>query len=89
MIEKALSAFGKQLDSTIGKQLEKKIKFPVGLIALVGVCSFILGILVGLLAANLSKSKKLAVEADDFDAEEYIRNLDLDSDDDDDEEYHV
>ncbi|MBQ5317436.1 MAG: hypothetical protein J6I96_07760 [Oscillospiraceae bacterium] len=82
MIEKALSAFGKQLDSTIGKQLEKKIKFPVGLIVVVGVCSFILGILVGLLASGLSKSKKVAVETDDFDAEEYIRNLDLDSEED-------
>ncbi|MBQ5312372.1 MAG: hypothetical protein ILP19_10110 [Oscillospiraceae bacterium] len=82
MIEKALSAFGKQIDSTIGKQLEKKIKFPIGLIIIVGVCSFILGILVGLLASKAAKSGKAAIETDDFDAEEYIRNLDLDSEED-------
>ena len=71
MIEKTLSQLGKQLD--------QKVKIPTGIIVCAVLISFIVGLLTGTLIANIANSRKVKTISsdDDFDAEEYLKNLDL------------
>ena len=71
MIEKTLSQLGKQLD--------RRVKIPTAIIVCAVLISFIVGLLTGTLIANIVNSKKLkAVSSDeDFDADEYLKDLDL------------
>ncbi len=78
MIENALSGLGKLLD----KKIEKKVKFPVVIMVIVAVCSFILGFVIGSAVANAVNKKKLTAAADDFedfDTDEYMKDLELDA----------
>ncbi len=72
MIEQALSLLGKQLD--------KKAKIPTWMIVCAFVLTFILGVATGAAITKLTCSKKVktVTDDDDFDAEEYLRNLELD-----------
>lgn len=66
---------------TISEYMNEKIKMSKGMLALFTVSAFIIGILTGLAAAKLSSSRKVVVKTsaeDDFDADEYVRNLNFD-----------
>lgn len=75
MIEKTLTMLGKQLD--------KKAKVPAWVIVCAFVLTFIIGLATGMAITKLACSKKCkcSCDDDDFDAEEYLRNLDLDDPD--------
>ena len=84
MIEKILTNFAATLGKNLDTQVSKKVKIPTVLIVLVGICAFFLGFGVGCAVGSSSAKKKIKTKTsadDDFDAEEYLRNLDLDLED--------
>lgn len=78
-----------QAFSQLGKQLDERIKLPTGVLVCAVIISFVIGILTGSLVSNIINSRKIkaitSADEEEFDAEEYLRNLDLDDFDDDEE----
>ncbi len=70
-----------EIIGTVTKYAEEKVKLSKGVIAAVTVGAFIIGLISGAVAARLALSRKLAVcssAKDEFDADEYVRNLNFD-----------
>lgn len=66
---------------TVGEYMNEKIKISKGALAAAAVIAFIFGVLTGICAAKLTSGKKAVVVTsadDDFDADEYVRNLNFD-----------
>lgn len=59
---------------------EQKVKLSKGAVLLLAVAAFLLGAFTGAFAVGLSSKRKLAAGCgcDDFDADEYVRNLSFD-----------
>jgi len=72
-----------EIIGTICDYSNEKIKLTKGMAALALLCSFVVGVATGLVAAKIAFGKKLAVyssaldDEGDFDADEYVRNLDF------------
>ncbi len=70
-----------EIISTVGKYADEKVKISKGLLILITVGAFVLGILTGAAAAKLVQGKKAVCKCssgEDFDADEYVRNLSFD-----------
>ncbi|MCM1330443.1 MAG: hypothetical protein NC253_13500 [Ruminococcus sp.] len=75
-------------ENTISKAKED-IVISQGLLALIAAVSFLTGLIIGILCASGSKSEKRRCRRrrGNFDADEYVRELNFDDDDDDGYEY--
>lgn len=70
-----------EIMDTVLRYMSEKVKLTKGAVILLSAGSFILGIITGVCAAKLALSKKLCAGCscgDDFDADEYVRNLNFD-----------
>lgn len=70
-----------EIISTVGKYADEKVKISKGLLILLTVGAFIVGIITGAAAAKLTSSRKAVCKCssgEDFDADEYVRNLSFD-----------
>ncbi|MCC8043264.1 MAG: hypothetical protein LIO69_07145 [Oscillospiraceae bacterium] len=71
--------FQEMLDDII-ECAEEKVKLSKGALVLLTVCSFLVGAIVGVCAAGIACHKKISGCdcCDDFDADDYVNNLDFD-----------
>ncbi|MCM1480564.1 MAG: hypothetical protein NC085_12740 [Muribaculaceae bacterium] len=85
---KADFMFKEITENTISKAKED-IVISQGLLALIAAVSFLTGLIIGILCASGSKSEKRRCRRrrGNFDADEYVRELNFDDDDDDGYEY--
>lgn len=70
-----------EIIATVGKYMGEKVKVSKGVLVVCGIGAFIIGLVTGVCAAKLTLSKKIAAgfsSGDDFDADEYVRNLNFD-----------
>lgn len=70
-----------EIMSTVSKYMGEKVKVSKGVLVVCGIGAFIIGLITGVCAAKLTMSKKIATafsSGDDFDADEYVRNLNFD-----------
>lgn len=70
-----------EIVSTVGRYMEERIKLSKGAMVLIAAGSFVFGLVTGVCAAKLTLSKKIRVgysDGSDFDADEYVRNLNFD-----------
>lgn len=66
---------------TVSKYMDEKIKLSKGILLVLAAASFLVGLLTGICAAKLAFGKKISAavsSGDDFDADEYVRNLNFD-----------
>ncbi|MCI7766589.1 MAG: hypothetical protein MSJ26_01215 [Oscillospiraceae bacterium] len=70
-----------EIISTVGKYADEKVKISKGLFIFLTVGAFIVGIFTGVAAAKLTSSRRAVCKyssGEDFDADEYVRNLSFD-----------
>ncbi|MCM1577646.1 MAG: hypothetical protein NC078_02450 [Ruminococcus sp.] len=70
-----------EIYAAISKAMNEKRRLTRGAVVLIGVCSFIAGVIIGAAAARPAKGRRAAACyscGDDFDADEYVRNLNFD-----------
>ncbi len=66
---------------TVSEYMNEKVKISKGVLIIAGIAAFVFGLLTGICAANLTMSKKISAGVsvgDNFDADEYVRNLNFD-----------
>lgn len=67
-----------EIIDTVEDYMSERVKTTKGVIALIAVGSFLFGLITGVCAAKLTLSKKLYAKysnGSNFDADEYVRNL--------------
>ncbi|WP_432649903.1 hypothetical protein [Huintestinicola sp.] len=72
-----------EIIETVGKYADEKVKISKGLLILLTVGAFVVGILTGTAVTKLVSHKKAVCRCssdEDFDADEYVRNLSFDDD---------
>lgn len=70
-----------EIIATVGKYADEKVKISKGLLILLTVGAFVVGILTGTAVTKLCHSRKAVCKCsseEDFDADEYVRNLSFD-----------
>lgn len=70
-----------EIYETVSKAMSEKIRIPKGAVVLIALCGFICGLIAGSAAARIGSSRKARAIyscGDDFDADEYVRNLSFD-----------
>ncbi|MBQ5332745.1 MAG: hypothetical protein J6K92_05750 [Oscillospiraceae bacterium] len=70
-----------EIISTVGKYADEKIKISKGLLILLTVGAFVVGIFTGVAVSKLTSGRKAVCKCssgEDFDADEYVRNLSFD-----------
>lgn len=71
-----------EIVNVISRYAGEKVKLSKGMIAVITIGAFILGLLSGAAAARFALSRKPCSkisEQDEFDADEYVRNLNFDA----------
>lgn len=70
-----------EIYAAISKAMNEKIRLTKGALALIALCAFVGGLIAGAAAARAGRGRKAAAVyscGDDFDADEYVRNLNFD-----------
>lgn len=70
-----------EIYEAVSKEMSEKVRIPKGAVVLIALCGFICGLIAGAGAASLGSRKKAKAVyscGDDFDADEYVRNLSFD-----------
>ena len=70
-----------EIISTVGRYADEKVRVSKGLLVLITIGAFVVGIITGTAVTKLVSSKKAVCRSsydEDFDADEYVRNLSFD-----------
>ena len=79
--ERWLFKMMEEIIETVGKYADEKVKISKGVLILLTVAAFVAGILTGTAVTKLVHGRKAVCKCssdDDFDADEYVRNLSFD-----------
>ena len=70
-----------EIYEAVSKAMSERMRISKGAVVLIALCAFICGLITGAAAARLGSSKRIRAAyscGDDFDADEYVRNLSFD-----------